>query len=1293
MHHRRLMSSIEKLLIRGIRSFDPDQPAVIEFFSPVTLIVGHNGAGKTTVIEALKYATTGDQPPGAKGGAFVHDPKLVAGGGGEVKAQVKLKFRNVRGQSMVVTRSLQSMVKKGKIEQKTLEGLLVTTDPVTGEQVSVSSRCAELDAEIPVQLGVSRAVLESVIFCHQEDSQWPLSEPAVLKKRFDDLFAATRYTKALDVLKAVKKELTAEGKLEEQRLDFLKADREKALRLQALISSSQRQQEECRGKIEKYDLEIGTVQQQLECIDHTLLELSGLQAELERTEHDQATALQSIRDLESTTTDLKESEAQLQAMLERQQRVMADSAGEAARIEEARGRSMAEIEAKQRYLNALLAERGAAQSLVEELCRKRGLRQEALDVVRRLFNSQLLEPETASQALDSCKRALSAAKASVEQSLLEMSQKINGITLEKNTLEEGKRLRRRAMDDCRQKLLDTLQKLEESEASRQQIDDLQQRVADEELTVQRCSELLAAGNYDARLADLEKRKRDLDSKGRRLNQRIAELSLQADVWAKLDLKRTERSKRDEQLQRLLLDLKSDLQFVVAGAEDVDKEVDKVVKSKERQTKVLQEQLDSLIVRESTASEKCSYTLKVLEQREQELQDKVASVDRVIGPGNSLSVVLSDAEKEYQGLRESTVSVVEVHKGFLQKLQSTHDCPLCARPFESKLDEEALAGRLKRLASGLPSSAEEASPLLKDLGSRLNDLRRLVPIEEAIHELKNALLPELRLERQRLLEERQLSEASVQDTRSELSHALLEEKRAQSAKRKADEASRLYREIKALSEDISYLERVVSDTEKESISDIQQMLKALDDELRIATMDHERLQSESKAKQQDLSMKSDRFRDLREELLQLQLRAGEKTALFQSKSDLQRQLESSEDELSMVDLRIKDLCQQIEALRASSEAETERLKRGLDAKESEYEERRLGVQALVAILADVEKLQGLDPEQRVETVDRQARAAEKELEGIHSTLLAFDKELSAVRASASEHEARQRQVRDCLRLYELKRRSSGHMAKIASIGLQLRGFDRTSALLDKQRCQLKLSDLMGDRSGLTGELRQLEEHCTRMTRELDTDYPSIDNRYKSQFIKCQTSSMAGTDIDRYSRALDAAIMRYHAAKMDEVNRTLKDLWTAVYTGTDIDSVEIRADQESASGQRSYNYRVVMVKNGVELDMRGRSSAGQRVLTSLLIRLALADTFAAHCGVLALDEPTTNLDRENITALAEALAELIRSRRSAANFQLLVITHDEEFVEALARHECAEYYYRIGRDSRQHSVIERQSLSSF
>src|SRR5271167_865438 len=149
----------------------------------------------------------------------------------DVVAQVKLQFRNTKNVKIVCTRSMQlSIARNGARKQSTLDGqMMLETD--NGERVAMSSRCAELDVQMPLSLGVSKAVLENVIFCHQEDSFWPLSEPGPLKKKFDDIFENARYTRALTELKELKKNQERDVKADTQALEFMKADKERSDRV------------------------------------------------------------------------------------------------------------------------------------------------------------------------------------------------------------------------------------------------------------------------------------------------------------------------------------------------------------------------------------------------------------------------------------------------------------------------------------------------------------------------------------------------------------------------------------------------------------------------------------------------------------------------------------------------------------------------------------------------------------------------------------------------------------------------------------------------------------------------------------------------------------------------------------------------------------------------------------------------------------------------------------------------------------------------------------------------------
>ena len=164
------------------------------------------------MIECLKYAVTGSLPPGGTkaGQSFVHDPKSM--GQANVKANIKLRFTNQAGNSMFVIRSMEVSQTQTSVTFKTLDGVIRSTNPVTGESICMSHKCAEIDSQLPILLGLSKPVLEHVVFCHQEESSWPLQQSSDVKKKFDDIFDSTRYAKALKHILEIKKEYTSMAK-------------------------------------------------------------------------------------------------------------------------------------------------------------------------------------------------------------------------------------------------------------------------------------------------------------------------------------------------------------------------------------------------------------------------------------------------------------------------------------------------------------------------------------------------------------------------------------------------------------------------------------------------------------------------------------------------------------------------------------------------------------------------------------------------------------------------------------------------------------------------------------------------------------------------------------------------------------------------------------------------------------------------------------------------------------------------------------------------------------------------
>ncbi|KAI6189602.1 hypothetical protein M3Y97_00026100 [Aphelenchoides bicaudatus] len=225
----------------------------------------------------------------------------------------------------------------------------------------------------------------------------------------------------------------------------------------------------------------------------------------------------------------------------------------------------------------------------------------------------------------------------------------------------------------------------------------------------------------------------------------------------------------------------------------------------------------------------------------------------------------------------------------------------------------------------------------------------------------------------------------------------------------------------------------------------------------------------------------------------------------------------------------------------------------------------------------------------------------------------------------------------------------------------------------------LSDEMNKKRGARGILQTTEKELRGQLKGEKIE--EVKNKLKQKVIERVSMETAIQDLRNLSKVMDDCIIQYHAQKMEQINQILNELWPRVYQGNDIETIQIRSQSAVGNDKRkSYDYSVIMIIDQVEIEMRDRCSAGQKMLASMLIRIALAEVFGGNCPILALDEPTTNLDAlkvENMGTMLKDLLDACQNRENHHNLQLIVITHDRRLVEHLFTACRPEYVYGLSK----------------
>ena len=1314
--------------------------------------------------------STGELPPSARSGqAFIHDPKVADAT--EVKAQIKLRFQNSIGKPFVVIRSFQLVQKSGgKLEKKDLDQIIQMVDENTGEKVSLTKKCADINAEVPILMGVSKAILENVVFVHQEDSNWPLGEGAVLKKKFDDIFSATKYTKALEHIRKLRVEQVGEIKDAKAKCEMLRVRKDHAVKLTATRDDNEQKARALEAQIASVDENIEKAMKSVEDMTGALAgarrlaeeklsvdsKLSAVKAENERkvkridnvytesleeleslreqftakfaTMKEELAQLHSeVKDLHMQTDALKDKKdsefhkiGKLQAEAEQHAKRLAN------RVEHAKQVAKENREIGQAICNAILNmsddgegdeydddddDKEMVDATQNESARNNTQRSSGSEreSTMKLFRKALGErlqvlQDAAKNAREKRQNAHAEATSAIVN--VDMSIKRNEEKIcDKQTLREELRAN-----------IDSITKDLTQSATVVSIDEYKKNEQEaKEIFDKRSKEVEQAGDGKAEMAEIENDIESIDKKLQDLRSEQEEAARAGETQVKIRLKRDEIAAKKEALSSILNSRKDRLEAAFQCAQSVPEplllsdEVKKIEKERcdaamvsERElasSKTMKESRRREVDAAETILNSCKNDARVCEEQASDAPTAVLLGDKgLLGVEDAMHKInedMKEAQKTREYMRAGNVLLTD----YLQKAVANTACPMCTRGFPNIKEMSAFEKRLQTIIDAAPDQLAINDKKIAECEAKRETLLGLMTIAARYKELKEKRIP--------------AAEVDLVKAQDALEEACATERRIEQA---LDGAKKARDTIIAVVEDAATISR-----HAQELNTLETQLKMMpggmttgrETEIRSITaiagdLDVEQANRENKENQlkvlrrkkertdNELAQLDRNWRDAKDALADAERNQLKTISLREKKKKFEKDQEQATRDIEALERELPPLKDEKNKLEREREERVKVEKDNEDAVDDKMRTLQKSIDFFDSLNDPIQKYIESNARETLKEIQKSFESADVKIDATLKKLATKQKEYKSKEKSVNKQSEIQRTLEDNIALQHGKKDEKQLEMRIKELQETASKLGNVKDLGEELKRREKVyNQLEMTKAEAAGQVKTHREMARNSEKELKSaEYKNIDSRLSKETIRFQTLEMVNNDLNRYYAALDKALMAFHSSKMGDINKVVKELWQRTYRGQDIDYIQICSDAEKqegkSGGKSSYNYRVVMICNGAELEMRGRCSAGQKVLACLIIRLALAETFCLNCGILALDEPTTNLDTPNAESLARSLIDIMHSRREQENFQLIVITHDVEFAHMLGQRQQADYYWRVTKDENQHSCVEREDI---
>jgi DNA repair protein RAD50 len=1151
-------------------------------------------------------------------------------------AQVKLAFKDAKNSRLVATRSLMLTVKKNTRSTTQIDcNFLLTKEG--GERTSISKRVMEMDKIVPKYLGVSPAILESVIFCHQDESLWPMSEPGPLKKKFDEIFEAMKYTKAIDQLKTIRKNKTKEiGELkiheDNHRINKDKADKcqKRCLALQAEIEGLTYQLEALKKKIElasqnaeekkirageaeRFWNQLQNKRTQYGYLEKNLTELKRHMKEMTETDEWLQSTLaefdQRMAEFEEKRADLRAQYMQLTEETEAATLKLSTKQSE-------KGQHLAEKASFDRNIESRL-------QLVKEAAHQHSMRGYDGDLEDDQIREFVARIEKLSKDKD---RELDSISTRIDEELKKKQEVLTGLGTDQTTLTQQKVAARQTISSNDKKLNSRQSEIGSIAMDEGTLVALEVSLDDTKGQLEQLNQKYKDAAWDVKIKKETKDLREFQAESSRLRNELFESNKAVEEQARLQMIKKELKDRQTRLDTMKETYNEQLASVVGSGWEVDSlERDFQTGMNERihavrDAKTRQENFNRQLTGVEYKLKTSSDNLKQKRAAMQKCKDAVmASI--YLPEGDELPSVddypseLADLEgqrNEAQKSLDGADYVIDYYKKGQDIIKERNCCRLCARPFA---DGKEKASALERIQKDLAKIAKDSlKGAVEQLDTELRTANAARLQYENYKSLSSTEVPSLEKVVQQLESEKSTLVAQAEKQDIVVSDLVAAKEDGDSLSKTVTAITNYCNEISKYETDIARLSSQQSYTGSTlSSEEINQQSNACEEKINKLASKIDKLNNDEKQAMSTITALDREVSQLSKEVDAAKNQLEKKNRLSMEIKEYRDSTLQLREVMRAADVELESLAPKF----AKATAQLEDVKKRGRSEASKIQKDKEKVVNTVNKFRNIETaidsyIEG-NGSGKLAACDRAIHSIEQDKKRLQKELTDITKKVKDIETCLNDSGNSRRSIEENVRyrkdLEELKK------VRVDIDELQFRNVEGEHEQLEAEKDHaLQALDILGAKRGpIIGELTAKDQELKRYLEEWEIDYKDATEKYRETHLKLEVTKAASDDLGKYASALDSAIMQFHAQKMEEINTIAYELWRQTYQGTDVDGILIRSDAETVKANRTYNYRVVMKKGEVEMDMRGRCSAGQKVLACIIIRLALAECFGVNCGV--------------------------------------------------------------------------------